>query len=72
MFRTLVTSESPVEFVGLVSRMKATKVKQVDTYHALVAMRKQHHQAALSDPLVLPTADELIDNALWKIEPWCE
>ena len=33
-------------------------------------MRQQHHEAALSDPLVLPTADELVDNALQGTKSW--
>ena len=34
------------------------------SYHALVAVGQHHHQVALSDPLRLPAADELVDDAL--------
>lgn len=36
----------------------------LSTHHALHAMRKEHHQASLSDPLRLSRCDELINDAL--------
>ena len=37
------------------------------TYHALVAVREQHDQAGLPDPLGLTAADELVNDALSRV-----
>ena len=37
---------------------------QVRTHHALIAMREQHHNTTLPDPLGLPAAHELVKYAL--------
>ncbi len=36
----------------------------LSSYHSLHAVRKQQHDAVLSDPLGLTWADELVDDAL--------
>lgn len=40
------------------------QIKDFNTHHSLHAMRKQQHNAVLSDPLGLTRADELVDDAL--------
>lgn len=40
------------------------RMRFLSSYHPLHAVRKQQHDAVLSDPLGLTRADELVDDAL--------